>query len=301
MADRMVEIADTTPTSTTAAILTQERPSSTVAVALTVDPGTSGTTFTFASTALFTTAAGAGTFYAKVENEIVLATVASSTTLTVTRAQKGTAAAAHAIGKIVAMLADAQYVIPIGQRQVSYCGAAATFRMVGNAATSQNLFRIINGSGTAVIVGVRKLNVEMDSTAAQTAVAVDFKVSRSTGTLAGGTTMTKVAQDTALTSDANVVLTGGASADGTNSASAITGVTAGSTLWHQFGSRQQTAAGYQSPDDYNLIPAELADSEGITLRSGEQLLVQLVTGATTQNPNTNHYVVKCAWDEYTVP
>lgn len=301
MSDEFVNILNPAPTgAASTSVLTQERPSSTVFAVLTADPGASGTTFTFTSTALFTTAFGTGTFKAKVENEIVLAAVASGTTLTVTRAQDGTTGVAHAIGKTVAALGDAQYVVPMSNRSVSFCGAAATWRTVGSAGSPQTLLTIENQAASAVICGVSKLTIEMDSTAALATVAADFEANRPTALPSAGTTLTKTAVDTSLASSASVVLRGATASHG-GAATAITATfPTTNPMWHQFAYRLHTAVGVTDSSDYNMLPSDIADVDWISLRAGESLGVRVV-GTATNNPATNFYVVKCAWFEYTIP
>jgi hypothetical protein len=302
MADELVVIGNPQPSgAASVGVMTQERPSATVAAALTVDPSTTNPgTFTFTSTAVFSTAYGTGQFKIKVENEIGLATVASGTTLTVIRGQDGTTNAAHAIGKTVAALGLAQYVVPMSNRSVSFCGCAASWRTVGSAGSPHVLFSIENQAGSAVIVGVSKLTIEMDSTAALATVAADIETYRPTSIASAGTVLTKTAIDTALTSNASVVLRGATASHG-GAATAITAAAPStSPMWHQFAYRMHTAVGVTDASDYNMLPSDIADVDWVPIRAGESLAVRVV-GTATNNPATNFYVVKCAFFEYTVP
>ena len=58
--------------------------------------------------------------------------------------------------------------------------SASTFRQVGNAATTQNLLTIENIDATK-LVWIRRITVQMDTTAALTAVSPLIKTSRTTG------------------------------------------------------------------------------------------------------------------------
>lgn len=300
MSDELVVISNPPPSgASSAGAMTQERPSSTIVAALSADP-TTGATFTFTSTAVFSNTFGTGQFKAKVENEVVLATVASSTTLTVLRGQDGTTSVAHAIGRTVAALGLAQYVVPMSNRSVSFCGAAATWRTVGSAGSPQVLFSIENTAGSAVICGVSKLAIEMDSTAALATVAADFETNRPTAIPSAGTTLTKSSVDTSLTSAANVILRGATASHG-GAATAITATfPATNPMWHQFAYRLHTAVGVTDSSDYNMLPSDIADVDWIPIRPGESLAVRVV-GTATNNPATNFYVVKCAWFEYVIP
>jgi hypothetical protein len=191
-----------------------------------------------------------------------------------------------------------QYVIPIEERVASYKGMVSSFRTLGNAASPQNLFTIANTSGSAVLVAVRRLSIQMEATAASTALAVQFKTSRSTTVPTGGTSISKVAFDTSLTSAANVELRGATASDG-GAATAIT-ATANAIGWHQFGMRLHTAVGQVLCDDASLIPS-LSESDPVILRAAEGLLVQVTNVVAANNLATNHYIVNCMWEEFTLP
>jgi hypothetical protein len=299
MADRAVGVTDTAPATGVAEVLTQERPSSSITTTTTADPGTSGTSLAVTLRDKFPQA---GSFKIRVENEIMLVTAGHGTgagSFTVTRAQDGTAGVAHSIGVTVAQVMAAQYVIPISQRSISFAGTAAAFRTLGNAASPQNLFSIENGAGSGVIVGVSKLSIEMASTVANLAVPCEFKTSRSTALPTGGTTLTKVAVDTSLTSVSSVVLRGATASDG-GAATAIT-ATAGAMMWHQYANLGWTLVGQYLPDDYNMLPEDVANVDWFTLRAGEAFLVQCVNVTAGNNLATNHYSVKVAWFEYSIP
>lgn len=192
-----------------------------------------------------------------------------------------------------------QYVIPQNERVASYKGMVSTFRIVGRAATTQNLFTIFNAAGSTVLVAVRRLSIQMDATAALAAVAKTIKTSRITAAPTNGTALTKVPFDSTLTSSASVDLRNDASADGTNSATTLT-ATAGNVGWSQFVMRMHTVVGQVLMDDEACIPSLCAE-DPIYLRAGEGLLVQIVAAATTSNPATDHHIVNCMWEEFTLP
>jgi len=196
----------------------------------------------------------------------------------------------------VAQLVAVQRVSPVSERVVSFQGMVATFRTPGRAATAQNLFSIFNASGSTTLVAVRRLVVQMDATAVLTAVAALFKCARSTTLPTNGTTLTKVAVDTNLSSSASVTCLGDASADGTGSGTTLTS-TPGTAFWAQYLMRLHTAVGQVIAADENIIPL-ICDSNPIILRASQGLLVHIVAAATTSNPATNHYVTNCFWEEY---
>jgi len=173
---------------------------------------------------------------------------------------------------------------------------STTFRIPGSAATTQNLLTIENATGSAVTVILRHLMIQMDATAALTAVMPQFKCSRFTGAATGGTAMTKSQFDSAVSSNASVTIRGGASADGT--AAAIT-ATPGVAMWQQFGLRLHTAVGMVATTDLDMLPVLVADNvlAPFKLAANESLVVHLIATATTSNPSTNHYFVNAVWEE----
>jgi hypothetical protein len=193
-----------------------------------------------------------------------------------------------------------QYVIPISERVASYKGMATTFRIPGRAATTQNLFSIYNTTGSAVLVAVRRLSIQMDATAALATVAKSIKTTRQTTAPTNGTSATKVPFDSAQSSAANVEVRGDASADGTGSATTLTATPSANVGWSQFVMRLHTAAGQVLMDDESCIPVLCAD-DPVILRANEGLLVAIVAAATTSNPITDHHVVNCMWEEFTLP
>jgi len=181
-------------------------------------------------------------------------------------------------------------------KTVLYTGSAATFRTVGAAATTQNLFTIENTAGSAVLVGVRSLVMQLDATAVLTAVMPLVKTTR-IAIPTGGTTLAKVALDTSQSSVANVIVRGATASDG-GGATAIT-ATPGGIIWQQYGMRVHTAVGQIASPDYPLLPS-LVSGSPLVLRPSEALLVQVVAAAGTSNPATNHWFVQCVWEEFTV-
>jgi hypothetical protein len=171
--------------------------------------------------------------------------------------------------------------------------SAATFRQVGSAATPQNLLTIENISATDLVY-VRKIIIQMDATAALTAVMPLFKISRATGVPTGGTTLAKGLWDTTNASDANTIVRGQTASDG----GALSGptATAGDVIWQQFGMRLHTAVGQVLATDYNVLPV-IAELQNVVLRQNQALLVQVVAAAGSSNPATNHYSVCVVWEE----
>jgi hypothetical protein len=181
---------------------------------------------------------------------------------------------------------------------VSFTGTASSFRIVGAAATTHNLFTIENASGSAVIVGVRRIIVQMDATAVLTVVMPLIKASRPSALPTGGTILSKNTMDVSTAGSSDSVVIRGANAYNAGAATAIT-ATAGTILWQQYAMRMHTVIGKVLADDNPLLPT-LIENTSFVLRANEALLVQIVAAATTSNPSTNHWWVQCVWEEYTV-
>ena len=170
---------------------------------------------------------------------------------------------------------------------------SASFRTVGNALVTQNLFTIWNG-GSNRVVRVERLMYQMDATAVLTAVMPLVKTSRITAAPTAGTVLVKALMDTSVASHADIVVRGSTASDG----GALTNVAAtpGDVLWQQYGMRLHTAVGQVLTLDNNLLPT-LVETMPVFLRLGEGLVVHIIAAAGTSNPASNHYVVACAWDE----
>ncbi len=187
-----------------------------------------------------------------------------------------------------------QTVMPVTERVVSAHVNASAFRTLGAAALLHNLFSIENAVGSTVLVAVKRVSVQLDTTAVLTAVAPSVKASRITALPTGGTALGKVSTDSTETSNASVVVRGATASDG-GVATAIT-ATAGVAFWSQLTMRQHTLAGQVLMEDESVIPA-LSEDEPVVLRAGEALLVQVVAAATTSNPATNHWVLNAMFEE----
>jgi len=174
--------------------------------------------------------------------------------------------------------------------------SSATFRTIGAAATTQNIFSIFN-SGTNRVVRIRRLVMQMDATAVLTAVMPICKTSRVTAAPGGGVALAQVVWDTAGgASHADVVVKGECSVDG-GTRTALTG-TPGAVLWQQYGMRMHTVVGQVLGIDNNVLSA-VTENLPVVLRQNQGLIVHMVAAAAASNPATNHYFVQCVWDEDT--
>ena len=197
-----------------------------------------------------------------------------------------------------------QYVVPTFPGIVSYLGRAATFRIPGNLAVTQNLASIHNATGSTVLVDVTRVRVDLTATVAK-AITVQqpvLRLYRVTVLPTAGTAITKTPMDTqalgaAAASSASVTLLQGASAHRT--ASALTATLPANNVLSQIqASRVITAAGVDIHD-----PVVFFDSEpDVTLRPLEGLVVVAEDAVvTTGNPAGDWYTVVFEWKEYTRP
>jgi hypothetical protein len=199
-----------------------------------------------------------------------------------------------------------QYVVPVKDRITSFVGRAATFRVAGNAAaTQQNLLALVNAAGSTVTVAVNRVTVDLLTTAAAgiapSVVTPVVRVRRATA-VSAGTALAKTPRgDSAQTSNASVSCLGGSSAD----AGTITAITAtnGGLLAQKYSPRLlvvgTSATTLYEPVD--TVPFFYGEPD-ITLKAGEALLVSLeATGAAAGNPATNFWIAEIDWEEYTRP
>lgn len=196
-----------------------------------------------------------------------------------------------------------QYLIQEGLRVASYRGLASTFRTLGNATQNQYLLIVDNAAGSGLIVAVRRVTVQRDQTATQSAGAVMQVCSGLLGsTPTNGTVLTKVPFDSALTSSASVVIYGSTASDG--GADTSLSFTPGTPLaWRQgltrFGTAVGSRAEQQRYDDSPVVPS-LAATDPPYLRPGEAFGI-LVTTPSGDNANTYNSVCNVAWEEFTLP
>ena len=185
------------------------------------------------------------------------------------------------------------------RRNISFYGRTSSFRIPGRAGTSgQKLFSIYNAAGSAVLVDVEKISVDLNQTVvkAVTVIPPIIRLYRVTVQPAAGTALAKTARDTAKASSASVTALGDASADGSLSATALTAtLIPGAIITQEFAPRLITAAGYEIADRVFFLEGT---DELITVRPGEGLVVMLDYTLATQNPATDMWLVNCKWCEY---
>jgi len=176
---------------------------------------------------------------------------------------------------------------------ITFKGSAASFPILGNDETTQNLFSIENAKSSRVNVIVKHLEIQNDAVAVLTTFNPLIKASKITTAITGGMPIGKVPFDTSQSSSSDVTVR--AAIFSTNKITA----TPGNTIWQQFVKRVRTAVEQQISDDYPLLPTLVeGDSDDYILVPGESLLVSLLGAATTSNAAlTNNWFVQIVWEE----
>lgn len=274
-----------------------ERASTDLTTTSTADPGAAGTTLAVTSAAKFP---ASGQYKVRVEDEVMLVTAGQGTTSwTVTRAQDNTTGVAHASGVTVARVVAVQRVEPVAaSRQTSYLGRACSFRIIGRAGTTHNLFAIHNATASKVRVVVNRIKVDQMSTVvkAVTVKQPQIRLYRFTALPTNGSSITKAPRDSRLSSSASVTLWQDASADGTLSATQLA-ITKTTLIDEIFAPRLISAAGYEMVD----IAQFLVGEPDVDLGPLEGLAVILEDAVvTTGDPATDYWLVICDWEEYSV-
>jgi hypothetical protein len=187
-----------------------------------------------------------------------------------------------------------QEIIPRPEAEATFRGKVSTFRTPGRAGTAgAKLFALHNATGSTKIVHINHLWVDLTCTVvkAVTVLPPQIKVHRFTALPTNGTALTKVAKDTALSSNASITAWGDASADGTLSASALA-VTPTALLTQEFAPRLITAVGYEMFDRTILM-----EDNDIVLRALEGVVIELSYTLATQNPATDMWIAGADWFE----
>lgn len=178
----------------------------------------------------------------------------------------------------------------------TFRGRATSFRAVGRAGTApRRLMTIFNAAASGKVVHINKIDIDLVQTAAMAVTVIPpvVRIYRITAAATGGTACTKVAKDSNLTSSASITVTGDASADGTNSATALAATTtAGSAIAQEFAARLITAAGYEPFDKEEFLVGW-----DVVLRPSEGLCISLDLTLATQDPATSNWVVGVDWWE----
>lgn len=292
-------IDDSSAASTKVAIDVLERPSPDLTTTTTADPGSGGTTLAVTANAKFPSGNG---YKVRVENEVMLVTAGAGTnSWTVTRGVDNTTAVAHTTGVGVALVVGVQRVSPVSERVTTYMGRVGTFRIPGRAGTTgQKIFAIHNATGSPVLVNVHKITIDVSATVVKaiTVIPPIIRLVKFTAVPTNGTAMTKVAEDSALTSSASVTVWGDASADGTGSGTTLTVTLPSGFITQEFAPRMITGAGYEMADRMTFFEGE---DETITLRALEGICLFLDYTNAAANVTTDMYIVNARWEEFLTP
>jgi hypothetical protein len=185
----------------------------------------------------------------------------------------------------------------VSSPQHLFRGRASTFRIPGRAGTTgQKLMSVHNATGSAVTVVVNKVAIDLVQTVikAVTVLPPVVRLWKVTVLPTNGTAMTKNRIGGSTTSSASVTVLNDASADGTNSGTALTAtLPAGTFVTQEFAPRLITAAGYEMADRLEW----LGDTQ-IELQALEGLVLFLDYTLATQNPTTDMWIASLEWFEY---
>lgn len=190
-----------------------------------------------------------------------------------------------------------QFVVPVQDRIVTYRGRAGSFRQLGIAGTTgQRIMSIFNAAGSAVVVDVELIAIDVAQTAARVVEPPIIRAHKVTTAPTGGTSIPKQATDTTMTSSSSVALLQGTASEN-GAATAIAGtIPASSIINQEVAPRALTLVGYEQFDR-----VEWFDKTPWTLRAGEGLIVNLDYALATANPITDKWITTCQWSEYTRP
>lgn len=190
-----------------------------------------------------------------------------------------------------------QYVVPIQDRIVSFRGRACTFRQLGIAGTTgQKIGSIFNAAGSAVIVDVNLIAMDVSQTAARVVAPPLVRAHKITAAPTGGTAVPKIGADSAQTSSASVTMLQGTASDAGAATAIVSTPAAGTIVNQEVAPRALTLTGYEQIDRI-----EWFDNVSWTLRAGEGLLINLDYALATSNPVTDNWNLQFNWSEYTRP
>lgn len=183
---------------------------------------------------------------------------------------------------------------------VSFIGRASTYRIPGRAGTAnQNLLAMWNGSASKV-VKVTAVGVDLVQQAVKAATVLPpmIRFYRLLASYTNGTTVTKNAVDTALSSDAGITIGQDASADGTNSASGLAATVSGGALTQEFAPRLVAIGTTPATNLYEPFDKEIFfDADPLILRPSTGFLLRLDYTLATQNPTTDMWLANLIWTE----
>lgn len=180
------------------------------------------------------------------------------------------------------------------ESQALFRGRACTARTAGIAGTAgHRIMSLWNGSASRT-VHLNQVTIDLYQTAVKAATVIPpiIRVYRVTSAPGGGTTLTKASKDSALTTDANIVLKGATASDG-GAATAISGAVASTgILTQEYAPRLITAVGYEPFDR-----TELLEAKDIILPPNYGVILMLDYSATAANPTSDMWIASMDWWE----
>jgi len=182
---------------------------------------------------------------------------------------------------------------------MGFRGTTASFRTLGSAATTHNLFTAEVGVGTGKVLLLKELVASVDMSVALATCMPQVVVSRPAALPSGGTELVKVAiNPTGVASETGIKFRGATASDGA-AATAITATASTSVVWRRYAARLHTEVGQVVGMMFSLLPMS-ALTDPIVIRPGGSLLVQVVGINAADNPATNHWSVCCSFEEAAV-
>lgn len=189
-------------------------------------------------------------------------------------------------------------------RKVLDVFVGSTFRITGRGVTAQTLLALGNASGSGFYLGVRRLFVSMDSTAALTAVAPLLRLYRSDAQPGGGTALTLYtllpSTRTLSTYNSGLVALQDTASDGGVRTTISGSPVLGNPLWGQFGTRQHTAVGQNLGTPIDMLPDLWPHGQVYPIAPADNLYLRVDASVSTSNPATTHYVVSVELEVYTI-
>lgn len=203
---------------------------------------------------------------------------------------------------VAAQTVHEQVVTIQGSRVVTGAATAATFRIPARAATSQVLASGLNNASATNLIQIRRIAVEVDTIVAKAVLGSWLRIRRITAQT-GGTAWTPTLADTGeALAGTGLTLLQDASADGTNSTTALSSTQTGVDFWQQVVPRMATQAGIWNPNSLSMLPDDggWTDDNGLVLRAGQGFQIRLDSPAAL-TAGDFHFGVKIAFEEYTAP
>lgn len=203
---------------------------------------------------------------------------------------------------ISAVSYDEQYVIPTSERVVAGEWISSSFRIPARAATSQVLAALWVGASSAQLLAIRDILIDQETIAAKTVINPLIKLQKMSTTFASGTAGTKNLTDSSDATDTNITCAFDASADGTNSATALAaGTLTGAAYSPRFTTRMHTSVGVSISGGGPIQLARgLTDNKPIILRPSQGIAVSMSAAAALVAADF-HWAITIIAEEFTLP